>query len=613
MARTSSTNSSNLSSKIGGTLFGGIFFAFGFGFFLAFIGTALSDRVAMQNWQPLQATLTNVKLERNYSDGSTTYKATATYQFHYQGQNYHGNRVSLHAGSDNIGGYQNDMHNRLKRAFSSNRPVTVWVNPTNPFESVIDRSVRWSMIIFPGLLCSVFMIIGGVIVYYSWKKKAEADPATVSTTPWLAKEEWSPTGINSNNKMVLGLWWFGALFVNTISSPILFQMPKALSRGEYGILVGLLFVAIGFFLIYKAIQKTLEQQRFGRVPVILSPFPGQIGGRVAGHLDFQQQLDKTSKFKLSLKQMRTVVSRSGNKTTTSTSSVWELNGQGTLKSGINASRVYFAFEVPESMEESRTDDGSGYWWSLEVHGDMPGIDFKRSYEIPVFNTVSRAEDSSASSSSSVVLSTNVSSSSSSQPSDVVTAKPQTDFSNQLENFLDIQQLADGILIKQAAGKQKMAVPTAIFGFLFGAIGIGIGFTGAPLIFPIVFSAFGFLFGAIGINMLITGYETYIDQVGISHKVFRLGKERKHLVWSKEGLLGLCLKEGGSSSSGAKTTEYFDILLQNADGEKINISNGIEGRQAANQLLDSLHMLTGITINKEYKSRLQLKKEQMNRE
>lgn len=601
-------SNSKLSSKIGGTLFGGVFFAFGFGFFLAFIGSALSDRVAMQNWQPVQATLTNVKLERNYSDGSTTYKATAAYKFTYQGQNYHGDRVSLHAGSDNIGGYQNDMHNRLKRAFSSNRPVTVWVNPTNPFESVIDRNVRWSMIIFPGLLCSVFMIIGGVIVYYSWKKKAKPDPTTVSATPWLAKEEWSPTGINSNNKMVLGLWWFGALFVNTISSPILFQMPKALSRGEYGILVGLLFVAIGFFLIYKAVQKTLEQQRFGRVPVILSPFPGQIGGRVAGHLDFQQKLDKTSKFKLSLKQMRTVVSRSGNKTTTSTSSVWELNGQGTLKSGINASRVYFAFEVPDSMEESRTDNGSGYWWSLEVHGDMPGIDFKRSYEIPVFNTAANSDETVGSPPAAASAT-----SSTSQPSDVVTAKPKTDFSRQLEDLLDIQQLADGILIKQAAGKQKMAVPTAFFGFLFAAIGIGIGFTDAPLIFPIVFSAFGLLFGAIGINMLITGYETYIDQVGISHKVFRLGKQRKHLVWSKEGLLGLTLKESGSSSNGAKTTEYFDILLQNADGEKINISNGIEGRQAAKQLLDSLHMLTGICINKEYKNRLQIKKEQMGRE
>jgi hypothetical protein len=489
------------------------------------------------------------------------------------------------------------MNSRLQRAWSTNRPVSAWVNPINPHESVIDRNVRWSMIIFPGLLCSVFMVIGGVIVYYSWKKKAKPDVDTISKTPWLAKEEWSPTGITSNNKLVLGMWWFGALFVNAISSPILFQMPKALSRGEYGILVGLIFVAIGFFLLFKAIQKTLEQQRFGRVPVILTPFPGEIGGKVAGHLDFQQHLDPSSKFTVSLKQMRTVISRSGSKTTTSTTSVWELDGKGTLKSGLNASRVYFAFEVPHTMEESRTDDGSGYWWSLEVHGDMPGVDFKRSYEIPVFNTGTSSSSSQPTP----------------QPSDIATAKPQTDFTEQLEAMLDIQQLAEGILIRQAAGKQKMAVPIAIFGLLFGGIGIGIGFTDAPLIFPIVFSAFGFLFGGIGISMIITGYETYIDQVGVSHKVFRLGKERNHIIWSKEGLRGFCLKEGGSSSSGTKTTEYFDILLQNADGEKINISSGIAGRQAANQLLDSLHMLTGISINKEYKSRLQIKKEQMGRQ
>ncbi len=586
----------NLSSKIGGTLFGAIFFAFGFGFFFSFVGSSLIDRTAMQSWQPAQAQILSNKLERHHGDDSTTYKATANYRFTFQGTSYQGDRVSLHMGADNFGSYHEDKNRELDLARRQNKNVRVWVNPDNPYKSVIDRDIRWFMIIFPSMFCSIFMLIGGGIIYLSWRKKKSGPQKpnlNQDDKPWLAKPEWSATGIISNNKIALWAWWFGTLFVNTIALPILFQLPTELSKGNYGILVGLIFNAIGFFVLYKAIQKTLEQLRFGRVPVLLTPFPGELGGKVAGHLDFQQKLDNSSTFNLTLKQMKTVTTRSGGKSQTSTTSTWDLTGNGTLKSTINGSRIYFAFEVPANLKPSRTDDKNGYWWSLEVKGDMPGVDFNRSYEIPVFKT------------------TNSASSSASQPSEVSTATAQTDFSEQLEDMLDIEQLADGILIRQAPGKQKMAWPIALFGVIFGGVGIGIGFTDAPLLFPIVFSAFGLLFAVIGINMLITGYETYIDKDGVSHKVFRFGNEKKHNLWPRSTLRGLCMKLSGSSSSGTKTVEYFDILLQQNDGHKINISSGIAGRQAASQLLDSLSILTSIKVVNEYKSRLQIKKEQQN--
>jgi Protein of unknown function (DUF3592) len=581
-------------SKIGASLFGAIFFAFGFGFFFAFVGSSLIDRLSMQNWQPAQAQILTNKLERHHGDDTTTYKAIANYRFTFQGVSYQGDRVSLHTSADNFGSYHEDKNRELGFARSQNKNIRVWVNPDNPYDSVIDRDIRWFMIIFPAMFCSIFMLIGGGIIYLTWRKKKPNKPDTVLSQgdkPWLAKPEWSATGIVSNNKIALWAWWFGTLFVNTIALPILFQLPAELSKGNYGILIALIFNAIGFFVLYKAVQKTLEQLRFGRVPVLLTPFPGELGGKVAGHLDFQQRLDNSSTFYFTLKQMKTVTTRSGGKTQTSTTSTWDLTGNGTLKTTINGSRIYFAFEVPANLKPSRTDDNNGYWWSLEVKGDMPGVDFNRSYEIPVFKTTSSALNSV------------------SQPSDVSTATAQTDFSEQLEAMLDIEQLTDGILIRQAPGKQKMAWPIALFGVIFGGVGIGIGITDAPLLFPIVFSAFGLLFAGIGINMLITGYETYIDKDGVSHKVFRLGSEKKHNLWPRSTLRGLCMKLSGSSSSGAKTVEYFDILLQQNYGHKINISSGIAGRQAASQLLDSLSILTSIKVVNEYKSRLQIKKEQ----
>ncbi|SDZ91501.1 DUF3592 domain-containing protein [Microbulbifer marinus] len=579
------------SSRVGGTLFGGLFFCMGFGFFVGLVGLTLIDRVDMRDWQPMQAEILSTELKTHRdSDGGTTYKATANYQYVYNGRSYRGDRVSVHTGSDNFGNYQQEMHHRLTAAKRQGRPVRGWIDPDNPGESVLDRELRWLLVVFPTMLCSVFMIIGAGILYLTWSKEAEPDPEVLSNTPWLARPEWSPEGIYSSNRLMVGVAWFIALAVNTISLPCATIGLELLGKGNYAGLLLLLVGLFGFYILYRAIRKTLEHRRFGRVPVVLDPFPGEIGGQVRGYVQFMTWLDASSRFRVTLQQMKTETTRSGNKTSTKNTSLWELSGSGTIKSGARGSRVYFAIEVPAGMPPSRTSDGNGYWWNLEVHGDMPGVDFNRSYEIPVFDTGAPV----------------------SVPAQagVKVATAETDFTAQLEAMLDVEQRDGGVLVRQAPGKQSLAWPLVIFGLLFGGIGIGLGFTEAPLLFPIVFSAFGLLFAALGINMLVTGYETFIGRDSVVHKVFRRGREKKQLVWPRSTLRGLCLHKNGSSTSDGKTTEYFDLLLQNGSGETLKVSCGIAGRLPANQLLESMSLLTGVDRLDEYKTRVQLKKEQM---
>ncbi|SHE92795.1 Protein of unknown function [Microbulbifer donghaiensis] len=580
-----------LSSRVGGTLFGGFFFCMGFGFFTVFVGLTLVDRVGMQGWQPMQAQILSTELKTHRdSDGGTTYRAKANYQYRFNGRDYRGDRVSVHTGSDNFGSYQHDMHRQLSAAKRQGRSVSGWLNPADPSESVLDRELRWILVLFPTMLCSVFMLIGGGIVYLAWRKEAVPDPEVVKDTPWLARPEWSPRGIYSNNKLMVGGAWFIALAVNTISLPCAYIGLEHLAKGKYAGLLLLMVGLFGCYFIYRAIKKTFEHVRFGRVPVVLDPFPGEIGGRVSGYLQFSKWLDAGSRFRVTLQQMKTETKRSGNKTSISNTSLWELSGSGAMRSSGQGSRVHFAIEVPAGMPPSRTNVGNGYWWNLEVKGDMPGVDFKRSYEIPVFHTGAPATATAA--------------------AGVKVATAQADFTEQLEAMLDVEQRDGGVLIKQAPGKQSLAWPLVLFGVLFGGIGIGVGFTEAPLLFPIVFSAFGLLFAALGINLLITGYETFIGRDSAVHKVFRRGKEKKQVVWPRSTLRGLCLHKSGSGGSGGKTTEYFDLLLQNSSGETLKVSCGIAGRLPANQLLESVSLLTGLPTLDEYKTRIQLKKEEM---
>ncbi|MGL6161933.1 DUF3592 domain-containing protein [Microbulbifer sp.] len=595
-------------SKLVATLFGAIFFAAGLGFFVLFVGKTLFDRVEMRNWQPVQAYVLKAELESHQSDDSTTYRVEASYRFGFRGRSYRGYRVNVYTGSDNIGSYQQDMYQHLSYAQFHGDWVRAWVNPDNPDESVIDRNLRWGMVLFPGILTSVFMIIGAGIIYLTWRKRPAVEAAALSEKPWLAKPGWSPEGIYSNNRAALWFWWLFALVFNGFSPPILMGVSRELRRGNYLSLLALVFVAAGCFLLYKAVRKTLEHYRFGRIPVLLNPFPGEIGGRVSGWLEFPRRFGLGAQFHITLKQMTTTTTRWGEERETTTSCHWELATRGKVRNAGRGSRVYFAFAVPEGLPQSRADDGDGCWWALDVKGELSGVNFDRRYEIPVFRT--RATAAAASERHAPVPET-ANQSLARQLAGVRVAEAQKDFTAQLEALLDIEQRDGGVLIRQAPGKQKLAWPLILFGIVFGAFGIGAGYAGAPIFFPIVFAGFGLLIGAIGVNMRVTGFETLIDRDGATHKLFRFGREKKQRYWPRASLRGLCLRCSGSTSGTDKVSvEYFDLLLQRVGGETVKISGGIAGRLAARQLLESLGMLTGLPALNEYQSRMRGRREQM---
>ncbi|WP_193161258.1 DUF3592 domain-containing protein [Microbulbifer hainanensis] len=587
--------------RLGGTLFGGLFFLVGLALFIMFTGRPLVERMQMQSWQPMRAEILEAGLESHRDDdGDTTYRATALYRYTFAGNRYQNNRLSVQTGFNS---YQQDLYQRLSAAQHQGRAVNGWVDPEDPYEALLNRDIRWSLVLFPGILCSLFMAVGIAVIYLSWRTSRSLDPKIVRQPPWLARSEWSEKGILSKNKLSVWVWWFAALFVNSISLPLISILQRELKRGNYASLVILVFVAGGLFCLFKAVQKSLEQRRYGRVPVVLEPFPGRIGGKVAGYLQFGEQFGLGVTFDVVLKQMRTVQVRRGSKTEMDVDCLWDLSGRGKIRNTTRGARVYFAFEVPEDMPSSRLDNGNGNWWSLEVRGRMQGVDFNREYEIPVF----RVSDTTARTASQPERAPDPVSARAFAGMDVVRGK--TDFTDELEAMLDIEQRDDGVLIRQAAGKQKLAWPLTIFGILFAAMGNGAGFIGAPILFPIVFSAFGLLLAAVGIHMLITGYETLIGRERVVHRILRLGKVRREMIWPRARLRGLCVQCSGSGGNKGKSVDYYDLLLQDSGGERMKISGGIAGKLAAGQLLDSLSLLTGLKTLDEYKSRAQLKREE----
>ena len=123
------------------------FAAAGLGILLFMTAPMVYDWARMQAWHSVPAQVDSATLQSHKpSKGGTTYSVSTRYRYQVAGVEYTGDRASITARADNIGSFQEQLGYRLQGAQHTGEPVMVWVNPAQPTESIVDRSLR------PGLL-----------------------------------------------------------------------------------------------------------------------------------------------------------------------------------------------------------------------------------------------------------------------------------------------------------------------------------------------------------------------------------------------------------------------------------------------------------------------------
>src|SRR5438045_3100724 len=93
------------------------------------IATMLYDGSRAGEWVPVQAEAVS----------------SSSYRYRIDGRDYESDRWGLArvSGSDNIDTWYRDMSDRMATAFEKHRPITVYVDPKDPSQAVIDRNIRW--------------------------------------------------------------------------------------------------------------------------------------------------------------------------------------------------------------------------------------------------------------------------------------------------------------------------------------------------------------------------------------------------------------------------------------------------------------------------------------
>jgi hypothetical protein len=555
---------------------------FGVGVWMGYsIAANLTDAWQMKQWIPVQATLQRAGYETHSGSDSNTYEAYAEYSYEYGGRLYINDRVGIAGGADNIGDYQQDMGRHLSALRNRGEAVTVYVDPANPADSIIDRSVRWGLIGFKSIFFFTFGGVGlGLMiwVFRAPKEKDLTDPK-FQEAPWLANDKWQTAEIRSDSRATMWAGWAFAAFWNLISAPLPFVIyAEVTEKNNLFALIGLLFPVVGIGLITWAVKRTMEWKRFGPAPVTLDPFPGAIGGHVGGTIDVNLPYDANTQVSLTLTSLYSYVSGSGKNRSRKESAEWQDTQVAHVSPGNRGSRLSFRFDVPQDLHDSDADqsEDSYYLWRLNLNADLPGVDIDRDYEIPVYATGKKSE----------------------QLSELSIGQART-----RQNKIDIKAIEKLVNLSYDAGGPVMHFPMGrnLFGGMVGAV-IGAVFAGAGWFLLSREGALfmGSIFGLVGLLVVVATLYTVLNSL----EVFQAGDE----IRSVRRILGIPVKRSrmrrsdfvrfqkktsAKTHSGKRHVIYYTISAVDRNGEKMVIGEGFRGVGQTDAAADLIAGLFGL--------------------
>lgn len=219
-------------------VFGGI----GLGAFYVIYGT-IRDGLRAENWLAVRATVNHVD------------QGTVTYTYEWQGKKYVGDRAGtfILGGTSEIDDWDDRMEAAITAAQQADKPLMVFVNPDNPSESMVNREIRWKLLLV-ALPFGLAFGGGGLAAAFLIGRTALGIKQSGGSVPWLR-----PRTREALWQWAVGIVWSG------VSAPIaLIAIPSLWAQGEYFPVILLsIFPVIGLVILKSALTSTVGAFREG--------------------------------------------------------------------------------------------------------------------------------------------------------------------------------------------------------------------------------------------------------------------------------------------------------------------------------------------------------------
>ncbi len=353
-------------------LFGLVFLCIGAGFGFFMVRTLLRAE-AMLAWRETPAEVLACDLKVSHgSKGGSTYQVMASYRYEVEGRRYTGERVTLHSGSDNVGSFHHKLYAALEDCKRRRRPTTCWVNPDDPSEAILVRTIRPDLIAFFTIFVLAFggsgfgVMVGGLCALTA----AAPDDARgrIRMRGAVAHRVFVAVALVLNGYIGWTLW-LQCRVLPPEQRPWYLWLPAAV-----GVLAALL-----------AGYRLARFRKFGVSVLELSPLPGVIGGPVSGTVHVPAKLEAEDGAELKLECVRQVTTGSGKQRHTRCDVLWsDQKRVPASPGGERATWLSVRFTTPGEMPATTAAGGSdGVWWRLTASARAPGIDYKAVFDVPV--------------------------------------------------------------------------------------------------------------------------------------------------------------------------------------------------------------------------------------
>ncbi len=378
---------------------------------------------------------------------------------------------------------------------------------------------------------------------------------------WQSIGDWKNGRVRSGAKTMI---WISLLFGLTFTGlglPVSLQIPAEVASGNYIILVALLFPLVGISALILFVYSVLAWRKFGVTELVLDPAPGSIGGDFGAYVDIPIKWHTKQLVNITLNCQHLVTSGSGKNRSTKTTVVWQREGIATLSPGRNGTHCAFRFSIPGDLPESEKSSANYHQWLLQLDCEVPGIDFKRNFVVPVFASETpqfsrvRAEY----------------------------AKQSAPLEKAPEGTVTITETAQGLQFYYPWYRHLwMGIMTLIFGMVFGSIGYFIGTNDGSFIFPVVFGGVGVLCIFIGLYVFGNTLTTRVHRHGINvvRNIYGIRFQRKV---SKEDIVKIDRQIGSQMQGGSNYRVFYSIIAFTRDNRKITIADTLEGSRLADYI------------------------------
>lgn len=545
---------------------------------LVLVAKDLVGATAMKSWHEVSGTVTEAELVVSRSDGAT-YKATATYTYEWKGKEYTNDRVSRSGGSDNIGSLQQDWGKKLERHQKSGQPIPVYVNPKDPTDSILDRSVRMGMVAFKGVFALVFggagfgIMIGGLLSTRK-NKAGKAEAKAHPNEPWLWNKKWAGGVIGSENKVTMWVLIGFATFWNLISFPLAVVLYREVSekKAEPISLIGLIFPVVGIGLIAAAVYQVFRYRKFGRSTFHMASVPGVLGGELTGAVQVPSHVEAAEGFLLQLSSVKLVTTGSGDNRSTSEHILWQSEQVVDRPAGTSnlQTLIPVQFTIPYELHESDPDDNPRIFWRLRASCELPGIDFSTSFKVPVFRTDASNPD---------LTEEDIPAVSNAYQREIEPAELA-----QLEKVFLNQYTDSGMDIRVPPARHKGLIFMGLFfAIIWTGICTGLWLANAPLLFPIVFSAVGCLiwWGVLESSLSSSSLNISYNGITVRKGWFGGGRTKTYAFQDCDRF-----KQATGMQSG--NTVYKNIRLHLTNGKKIAVVKLIKDPNFTKWLVSELN-------------------------